>query len=193
MNLLAIVVVLTATCGILVVAGGIYLLAKGAITLAATSAADALTIEFKKQIRVTTQVPGVAFFLIGLCFVALALHWATPKPFDPIDLRGEITGVDGPVSVIIRSEALHPPVFRDGVIDYHFYPDFSVLTLEVSAPGYDPMPVPVEIAHATLVNLGRIQLRKRIEEIRPQSDSIHAIDFKPPLVTDTGAAYGTPR
>ncbi|MFL5493620.1 MAG: hypothetical protein ACJ8DC_04450 [Gemmatimonadales bacterium] len=191
MPILAIVVLLTATCGIIVVAGGIYLLAKGAITLAATSPADALTIEWQKKFRVNTQVPGIAFFVIGLCFVGAALYAASPPEL--IDLQGEVHGVDGPVTVIIRSEPLHPAVFGDGAIRYRFYPDFSVLTLEASAPGYEPMPVPVELSHGTLVNVGTIQLRKKIQEIAPKPESIQPISFQPPLVTDTTRSFGAPR
>jgi hypothetical protein len=191
MTVLAIVELLTATCGIIVVAGGIYLLAKGAITLAATSPADALTIEWQKKFRVNTQVPGIAFFVIGLCFVVAALYAASPP--EPIDLEGQVPGVDGPVTVIIRSEPLHPPVFGDGAIRYRFYPDFSVLTLEASAPGYEPMPVPVETSRGTLINIGTIQLRKKIQEIVPKPESIQPISFQPPSVTDTTQSFGAPR
>jgi hypothetical protein len=193
MSVLAIVVLLTATCGIIVVAGGIYLLATGAITLAATSPSDALTIEWQKKLRVNTQVPGVAFFVIGLCFVGAALYAATPKKPEPIDLEGKVPGVDGPVSLIIRSEPLYPPVFGDGAIRFRFYPDFSVLTLEASAPGYEPMPVPVEISRGTLVNVGTIQLRRKIPEIAAKPASIQPIGFQPPSVTDTTRSFGVPR
>lgn len=193
MTVLATVILVTATCGIIVVAGGIYLLSKGAITLAATTPADALTIEWKKKFRVNTQVPGIAFFVIGLGFVIAALYSASPSKAEPIDLQGEVPGVDGPVTLIIRSEPLRLPVFRDGVIRSRFYPDFSVLTLEASAPGYDPIPVPVEISRATLVDVGKIHLKKRIEEIPAKPDSILPIDFQPPPVTDTARSFGTPK
>jgi hypothetical protein len=193
MNILAIVVLLTATCGIMVVAGGIYLLATGAITLAATSPSDALTIEWQRKFRVNTQVPGIAFFVIGLCFVGAALYTASPTKPEPIDLEGKVPGVDGPVSLIIRSEPLHPPVFGDGAIRFRFYPDFSVLTLEASAPGYEPMPVPVEISHRTLVNVGTIQLRRKIQEIAAKPDAIQPITFQPPLLSDTTRSFGAPR
>ena len=193
MTVLPIVELLTATCGIIVVAGGIYLLAKGAITLAATAPADALTIEWRKNFRVNTQVPGIAFFVIGLCFVVAALYSATPRPGEAIDLSGEVAGVDGPVTVIIRSNPLNLPVFGHGAIRSHFYPDFSVLTLEASAPGYEPMPVPVEISHGTLVNVGTIQLRRKIQEIVAKPESIQALSFQPPLLTDTTRSFGAPR
>ena len=193
MTVLPIVQLLTAACGIIVVAGGIYLLAKGAITLAATAPADALTIEWRKNFRVNTQVPGIAFFVIGLCFVVAALYSATPRPAEAIDLEGEVAGVDGPVTVIIRSNPLNLPVFGDGAIRSHFYLDFSVLTLEASAPGYEPMPVPVEISHGTLINVGTIQLRRKIQEIAAKPELIQPISFQPPSVTDTTQSFGAAR
>jgi hypothetical protein len=192
-TILATVILLTATCGIMVVAGGIYLLSKGAITLAATAPADALTIEWQKKFRVNTQVPGIAFFVLGLGFVVAALYSASPSKAEPIDLQGEIAGVDGPVTLIIRSQPLPLPVFGGGIIRYRFYPDFSVLTLEASAPGYEPMPVPVEISRATAVDVGRIHLKKRIEEIPAKPDSILPIDFRPPPVTGTAGSFGSPK
>jgi hypothetical protein len=189
-NILATVILLTAACGIMVVAGGIYLLSKGAITLAATAPADALTIEWQKKFRVNTQVPGIAFFVLGLGFVMAALFWASPSPGHAVDLRGEIGGVDGPVTLIIRTQPLPLPVFSDGIIRYRFYPDFSVLTLEASAPGYEPMPVPVEIARAGVIDVGKLNLKRKIDEIRAQPDSITAIGFRPPPVTQTAGTFG---
>jgi hypothetical protein len=52
------VVLLTALCGLIVVAGGIFLLAKGAITLASTSPTDALSVEWQKKFKLNTQVPA---------------------------------------------------------------------------------------------------------------------------------------
>jgi hypothetical protein len=190
MTVLPIVQLLTATCGIIVVAGGIYLLAKGAITLAATAPADALSIEWRNNFRMNTQVPGIAFFVIGLCFVVSALYSASPPKAEAIDLEGEVAGVDGPVTVIIRSNPLNLAVFGGGAIRSHFYPDFSVLTLEASAPGYEPMPVPVEISHGTVINVGTIQLRRKIQEIAANPQSIQPISFQPPAVTDTTRSFG---
>jgi len=66
MTVFDIVVLIAAACGLAMVVGGIWLLARGAITLAATPKTDALTLEWKKQFRINTQVPGLAFFLVGL-------------------------------------------------------------------------------------------------------------------------------
>ena len=191
MNILATVILLTATCGIMVVAGGIYLLSKGAITLAATAPADALSIEWQKKFRVHTQVPGIAFFVLGLGFVMTALYSASPSRAHPVDLRGEIGGVDGPVTLIIRTQPLPLPVFSDGIIRYRFYPDFSVLTLEASAPGYEPMPVPVEIARSGVIDVGKLNLKRKIDEIAAMPDSIMPIGFQPPPITETHGTFGS--
>ena len=193
MNILATVILLTATCGLMVVAGGIYLLSKGAITLAATTPADALTIEWQKKFRLNTQVPGIAFFMLGLGFVMAALRSASPAEARPVDLRGEVSGVDGPVTLIIRTQPLPLPVFTGGVIRYRFYPDFSVLMLEASAPGYESMPVPVEIARSGVIDVGKLHLKRKIDEISAKPESILPIDFQPPPVTATVGTFGSPQ
>ena len=193
MTVLAIVILLTAACGIMVVGGGLYLLSKGAITLASTAPADALSIEWQKKFRLNTQVPGIAFFVLGLGFVVAALYTATPSKAAPIELRGEITGVDGPVTLVIRSQPMPLPVFNDGIIRYRFYPDFSLLTLEASAPGYEPVPLPLELGGAALIDVGRLQLKKKIEEIPAKVDSIRPIDFQPPPLTETFGSFGLPK
>ena len=53
-------------CGILMVLGGIILLYKGAISLNVASEEGAFTVEFKNELRITTQYPALGIFVIGL-------------------------------------------------------------------------------------------------------------------------------
>jgi len=187
------VILITAICGVIIVAGGIALLWKGAITLAATSPSDALTIEWQKRFKLSTQVPGIAFFVIGLCFVITALYAADPPKGTPVDLQGEVDGVDAPVTVILRSEPTLSRAYQGGKIKFKFYPDMSILTLEASAPGYEPASIPIEIGTETHVVFPRLQLKKRIDEIKAKPASIEPVAFQAPPVTDTTSNFGTPR
>ena len=63
MTVFELVALVAAIAGLAMVIGGIWLVAKGILTMAATPQADALTVELKKQFRLRTQVPGLAFFL----------------------------------------------------------------------------------------------------------------------------------
>ena len=55
-------------CGIVMVIGGIVLIYKGALKLEVASKDPALTLElFQKHFRLTTNVPALGIFVIGLC------------------------------------------------------------------------------------------------------------------------------
>ena len=193
MTVFGTVVLITALCGLVIVTGGIFLLAKGAITLAATSGTDALSIEWQKQFKINTQVPGVAFFVIGLCFIVAALYAARPQRVEPIDVNGEVDGVDGPVTLVVKPQTWQFPALSGGVIRARIYPDVSTLVLEASAPGYEPTSMAIEVSSSTQVSIGRVQLKKRLQEIQAKGENISPIGFPAPRVTDTAQAFGAPR
>jgi hypothetical protein len=70
------VIVITVVCGLLMVVGGMVLLYKGTITLKDSNPDEAIQVEFKHMINVTTRYPALALFVIGLVFTVVALYFA---------------------------------------------------------------------------------------------------------------------
>lgn len=164
MSMFDVVVLLAALSGLVMVVGGIFLLARGAITLASTPQTNALSIEFRRQFRINTQVPGVAFFAVGLLFIVLALQFAKPPEVIPIEVDGEVSAVDAAVTIMV-STRWPLPAFTGGQIHSKIYPDVSTLVVEVSAPGHDPIVIPVEVKPTAkrTARIGKLALQKAKE------------------------------
>lgn len=151
-------------CGIIMVLGGILLLYRGAMSLSAVSAEEALAVEYKKELRLSTQYPALAFFLIGLLFVALSIVMA-PAPEQvakKLRIVGEAIDINEPVrvSVIYRdyvSEFDHTRIINDS-----FVADVDAIQIKLSAPGYIPHRETVLISalDGDEINLGEIKLRQ---------------------------------
>jgi hypothetical protein len=148
--------------GVSMVLGGIWLVAKGVITLAATPQADALSLEWKKQFRINTQVPGLAFFLVGLLFMAVSLFFLKPPDVRPIEFDGQVSGVDEPLNIVVRPAPWELPASTDGQFSGKVYPDFSFVVLAVSAPGYEPFTRSVKIGTNGTIRVGTLTLRRRL-------------------------------
>jgi hypothetical protein len=183
-----IVVLLAALCGLVMVAGGIFLLYRGAITLAATPQTNAISIEFRRLFRINTQVPGIAFFLIGLLFVSIALQMSKPPEVSPIDLLGEVPGVSVPVTVVISAKWTLES-HTTGTIKSRFYPDTSTLTFMATAPGYLPFSAPLDLnaMHGRVAKIGKVKMEKKVDEIAPNKANISAVSFDTPPVANTGS------
>ncbi|WP_157515806.1 hypothetical protein [Grimontia marina] len=102
-----------ALCGMVMVVGGITLLHKGAIKLANTSGEDAITIEFRKEIRISTQYPALAIFLIGLLFVSISIFMGKPTS-NKLVVKGNVVGVSEPVKVSLKTNTWHSSLTHDG-------------------------------------------------------------------------------
>lgn len=197
MNAFEIVALLGAVAGLSMVLGGIWLVAKGVITMAATPKADALTIEWKKQFRMNTQVPGLAFFLVGLMFIAVSLIFLKPSDVAPIEFEGQIKGIDEQVSIFVRPTTwVLAGDSSTGQISGNVYPDFSVLVLSINAPGYVPLnkPVKVNLTGQRIAKLGTVELQRssNVKESDLQKQ-IAPLPFTPPDSATTKApAFGAP-
>ena len=123
MTAFEIVALTGALAGISMVLGGIWLVAQGALTLAATPKSDALTIEWKKQFRINTQVPGIAFFLVGLLFITLSLGFLKPPELVPIEFEGEIKGIEEAPTIVVRPANWELPASTGGHVNGRVYPD----------------------------------------------------------------------
>jgi hypothetical protein len=193
MSIFELAVLLASLCGVIMVCGGLFLLGRGAITLAATPKTDAISIEFRKQFRIHTQVPGIALFLVGLMFVTQALYFSKPGDIVPIDLQGEVSGVVGPVTVIISTKwPVH--TFTGGQIEGRIYPDMTSLIVEATAPGYLPFSAPVKLKTSPrrVAALGSLRLQKVLDEIPPNPANIRGLDFTAPP-PGQGGSFGVPR
>jgi hypothetical protein len=191
MSVFDLAVLLAALCGLVMVCGGIALLWRGAITLASTKARDAISIEFRKQFRIHTQIPGIAIFLVGLLFITQALYFSKPTEVAPIDLQGVIKEVAAPVTVIVSTK-WPLPTFTDGQIRGRIYPDVSTLVVEATAPGYMPFSAPVRPKSDHVASIGEVRLIKKVEEIPTRPENIQPLDFVPPPPTKPGS-FGAPR
>lgn len=178
-----IVAVLGALAGVLMVLGGILLFYKGALTLQATPQ-DAITLEWKKQFKISTQVPGIAFFLVGLLFVVVSLFYLKPPPIIPIEIEGQISGVDQPVSLAITPAKWELQGDTTGKIQGKVYPDLSVLLLVVNAPGYEPFTQSISVKEESrkLAKVGTLQLTRKVN-ISDIKENLIDIPFPAPPTT----------
>jgi hypothetical protein len=160
-----VVAILGAFCGTAMVVGGIWLVAKGVITLAATPQAQALTIEWKRQFRINTQVPGLAFFIVGMLFISISLRFLQPDPVLPVELVGELRGMDQPWLLSIRPQnSWEQRGSATRTFSTKIYPEVSSLVIEVTAPGYEPFEKSIPISGKTkrLENIGILELRRKV-------------------------------
>ena len=189
--------IIGAACGVAMVIGGIWLIAKGQLTLAATPQTDALTIEWKKQFRMSTQVPGIAFFIIGLIFVVVTLVFLKPATLVPMEFEGEIKGVEEPVSILVRPTTnWELPGTTSGKINGMIYPDLSVVLLVVNAPGYEPFSKPIKISPdgRRLAQFGTLELRRTNLRKADITERITSLPFSAPAtLTANTATFGVPQ
>lgn len=197
MTAFELVAIIGAACGVAMVLGGIWLIAKGQLTLAATPHTDALTLEWKKQFRMSTQVPGIAFFVIGLVFVVVPLGFLKPAALVPMEFEGEIKGVEEPVSISVRPTTnWELPGTSTGKINGMIYPDLSVVLLVINAPGYEPFSKSIKISSdgRRLAQFGTLELRRTKLRRADLAENIASLPFDTPATSGTNAAaFGVPQ
>lgn len=134
-----VVILAAGLCGLTMAAGGILLLYKGAINLTQTSPDEAVKIEFKKMLNISTRYPALGLFVIGLSFIVTALTFSKEPEVRPLEIHGRISGSE-PSAVTVRISAgnwmLQPS--SEGNIAQTIVPKMDLLLLEVNAPGYPP-------------------------------------------------------
>jgi hypothetical protein len=180
MDVFSIAIIISVVCGLSMVIGGIFLIYKGAMTLAATAAADAITIEFKKQFRLHSQVPGLAFFIVGLLFIIVALLFCRPPR--PIDLGGILEGASGPVTIVVSSQSWPLPPQSAAEIRGRITPDITYLVIEAVSPGCTPIQ---ELVDTRNVKGGKVQIPKlhfirKVDEVTSNPANISSVPFALP-------------
>lgn len=181
-------VMIAAIAGFVMIAGGIALLWKGAITLAATPGSTAIAIEYRKMLKVNTQVPGIAFFVIGTSLLLAAPLLASRNLMSRFELSGMTEGIDTPVTVLaVKKWYLN--TFSDGEIHDTLYPDTSTLELNVTAAGYRAYSKWISLKNGSDIALGSIKLDKVIDRIEADPAKIAPVNYSPPDIKVTGG-YG---
>ena len=192
-----IIAIIGAACGVAMVLGGIWLIAKGQITLAATPHTDALTIQWKKQFRMSTQVPGIAFFIIGLTFVVVPLVLLKPPALVPLEFEGEIKGAEEPVSISVRpTSSWELPGTTAGKVNGMIYPDLSVVLLVINAPGYEPFSKSIKVSPdgRRLAQFGTLELHRTKLRKTDLAESIVSLPFDAPSTAAANKlAFGVPQ
>ncbi|MGH6754445.1 MAG: hypothetical protein ACREVL_15130 [Solimonas sp.] len=182
--------------GLAMVVGGIALIYKGALVLAAADKVDALTIEWKQNFRINTQAPGLAFFLVGLLFILLAVVASKPSKIEPVKIIGKVTGINDPITVTATTEPWSVSVASDGQIDGLIFPNVRRLTIEISAPGYVPIRQPFDVpvtAEGMIELKSDITLKRQVPTIVGRAENIVEVKASlPPLNAPPAFGRGAP-
>ena len=194
MEMFDIAVLLAALAGIIMVVGGIILIYKGAIVLAATDSNSALSIEWKQDFRLNTQAPGLAFFIVGLIFSFVSIYASKPKQIIPITIEGEVAQISEDVTILVRSSTWLLQGGSNGVIKGRVYPHLEDIVLEITAPGYEPEIITYNLKDVKnrAVSFEGVDLEQVVEKIDEEQKNIASAPEK--LAPFTAASsYGVPQ
>jgi hypothetical protein len=159
-------------CGLLMVAGSLFLLYKGAIKLEVASKDPALTVDmFKDKFKLTTHVPALALFVIGLAFVGLSIYAARDTAATPIEVKGEAAAPGEEVRVFFKSEWPVPVSGRQ--VFQVLRPRLDVITLVITAPGYQPFYQSYSKRDiGNLLDFGTVQLVRAVSRVETRAENI---------------------
>jgi hypothetical protein len=133
-------IIIGSLCGLIMVVGSIILLYKGVITLNSVSDKSALDVEFINNLRITTHFPALGLFIIGLCFIIIAIFSSRPDPDKSITIKGQIISQD-PSSATIFIKTVKKDIEQmtpsfNGDFSGALSPNMINLMVEIVAPGY---------------------------------------------------------
>jgi len=171
-------------CGLIMVCGGILLLYKGAISLEVASKDEALTLDiFENQFKLTTRIPALGLFVIGLIFIGISIYFTKDTAATPIKVTGKTHNINEEVTVKVRSLWVVP--IQSGQVFHVLRPNLDVLWVEISAPGYEPLKIPfAKNRTGEGINFGDVTLKQIVEKIEAKSENIMALPngvVSPPL------------
>jgi hypothetical protein len=131
------VIILGGICGLLMVVGGMVLLYRGNITLSQKSAKEAVSLEFKNMIKITTHYPALGLFIIGLAFIIVSAIFSKPTEVKPLEIVGRVN-VDDTSAVTLAVYSRHGGTLNlNGKnIDEVVTPVLDVYKIEITAAGY---------------------------------------------------------
>ena len=189
MTVYSVLLLIGALCGIGMVLGGMILLYKGAISLSNVSGEEAFTVEFKKELRISTQYPALAIFIIGLLFVWFSVFMGKPN-LNELIIKGNAVNLVEPVTISLKTTTLNSDLTHVGNIFETTYPNFKTIQIVVSAPGYKNYTRSVKINPGrTITDLGDIKLKQDLEKKDLKSKNIVSLpsDMNVPATTFGGS------
>lgn len=206
MTTFEIVITCGAICGVLMVVGGMVLLAIGAIKLEAVAPAlagpegekappAALVLAYKDTVKVTAHYPALALFLIGVIFIFASAWLSKPGKVQEWTILGKIDSPDpSAVTVEVTGDkwvTLSPN--SDGTIDAVIYPNLSRINAVILAPGCKPekqrLPLKIKDAKKRILELTSVPVEKIPGADKPAGTKIAAVpaDVQLPPVTAPGS------
>ena len=118
------------------------LLQKGIITLQSVAPKDAIRIEYKNLIKVQTQYPAIAFFVLALVCLCIAV-WAMPqfKPIGQLKVTAKLQ--PHPQDIVTayfddQNSLAQSEIDTEGVISADILPKVGGVRIRIPAPGYVP-------------------------------------------------------
>lgn len=178
-----VVVIVGSMCGLVMVIGGIFLLAKGIINFKG-SQQDAASVSFKDVFKVSTSYPALGLFVIGLGFIIIAGYFSKPAQ-NEFKITGHVS-VDEPdtLNVMVTVPPWIGKAYADGQILAAISPRTDVLEIRVSCPGYKQVELPIKTGSSKLgtISVGEIKLTKVADKPRFNPENITpAADNLPPI------------
>lgn len=162
-----IAVILAGICGLFMVIGGMVLLYKGAISLSQASKEEAVNLEFKKMLRITTHYPALGLFVIGLAFIIIAVSFSKSTQ-NQFKISGHVKGVDdlGSLKVLITVPGWAGETYADGQILASINPRMDILEVRLASPGYREIKIPVETRKSKLgtISIGDVTFGNKVVE-----------------------------
>lgn len=139
------IVMIGGVCGLFMVMGGLILFYKGILTLdRVPDKEDAVTLEFKHLLKITSRYPAYGVFIFGLAFIISAAWLAKAPRFPPVKIIGDIenfenlTDPNGTTMTVSVQLSKQEAISSVGKISQEINPLFDQLNVEVIAPGSDP-------------------------------------------------------
>jgi hypothetical protein len=181
-------------CALLMVAGALYLLYKGTITLSEKTAEEAVRVEFKKLINITTRYPALGLFVIGWAFLGLVLYLSRTNSQPPLEIQAKLVSDDAQSATVIGSAVmLQTTPGSDGGIDALLYPTrVDAIRIDIITPGYaqgkiSKIIIPQNI-HNNVVDLGILNPGTKATDkpsVKPEN-IVQVPDGKLPPLTQGG-------
>lgn len=134
-----IVIFMCALGGLVMVCGGIVLLYKGAISLTNRSA-DAMTVEFRKELKISTRYPALGLFVVGLLFFIFSLTIGKPN-ITKVTIKADTQRINEKVTMRLsptNADNWISNIEYNGEVVETFYPNLDYFEIVITAPGYKP-------------------------------------------------------